>query len=482
MTRMRYRLTLLILGFTVAAVAQTPPPCTDPDTQNCTVREALDIYLAHARAANDQKAATDEKKVERNVVTANRATTPPPTFAKQFHNTYDDFLNLFSFAINKVEESDKGEAVTVRFNPVRSGEHLIGASLTVAQPTVSDIVKSVIPEDQRDAAASQLEKTMNDTDDLTWAVAWSPSTAECEIDRSASQRCWGRTPSAYRDLLSLVLTPLIPNSLSLPQENIDEILRLTGADDLKSAHLDDGNHGVQVRKLIKDFVAAELATRTSNVFASHHLDLLADLLDNQPQMSVNLTYHEVPHLSGPSDHGLSIELHSGRDNINSLRKACRRNTGNNLAPCLQQQLNTLASGDTLSTDKYVLTIAYKNTHGFQLDTLPVTPAFSFEPLDIPSVSEWHLKGQAGRQMGTGIMGKPMRGDFAVEAVHASRGSFTTANRFVATLTMSFPAGDMITVPVTIQYANKPDLFSDSTKRIGMHFGLSYRLPELFGSK
>ena len=474
---------IAVFALSLAAVAgaQTLPPCTDPDTQNCTAREALDFYVAKARADIDKKIASDEKTVEKEVVAANRPTVAPPTFAARIHNSYEDFLNLFSFAINKVEESENGQALIVRFNPIRSGEHLFGASLTVAQPTVGEIVKSVIPEDRRDAAVTQLEKTLGDTDDLTWAAAWSPATAECEVDRSPSKRCWGRTPAAYRDLLSKVLTPLITSSFDLPQATINEILRLTGGDDLKSARLDDQKNGKQVRQLIKEFVAAEMATSTSNVFSSHHLNLLADLIDNQPQASVNVTLHDVPHFSGPSDHGGSIELHAGRENINTLRKACRKSTEKTLGPCLQKQLNTLAENG-LSIDKYVLTVKYRSVQGFRLDSLPVTPVITFEPLDIARITEWSVKAQGGRKMGTEITGKPMRGDFALEAFHSTRGRFTTSNRLVATLTMSVPVGDTVTVPVTVQYANKPDLLTDPTKRIGMHVGLSYRLPELFGSK
>src|SRR5258706_5513137 len=206
---MKRLLIALVTLLSSSAFGQASPCNPAPDSPPCTVRGAYAFFANPVNAKANANKETALKQQANDVVTANRPTVAPPTFAARIHNSYEDFLNLFSFAINKVDESDNGQALIVRFNPLREGSTLIGTTLTVTQPAVADVVKNAITEDVRDKTVTALEKRIGSQNDLTFSASYSAATVRCGLDRPAGDRCWGRTPATYRDLVSELLSDLI---------------------------------------------------------------------------------------------------------------------------------------------------------------------------------------------------------------------------------------------------------------------------------
>jgi hypothetical protein len=486
-------LSLLLLLFAASVVRGQ---CTNPETENCTVQGALNFYRAKAGVTQVEfvevkpevaKAAIES--VEDKVKNANRATTPPDAFAGRLHNSYQDFLNLLSFAINDVKESEDGRALVIRFNPKRAGRNMFGLTLTAAEPGLSDDVKKAIPDATRDDVVRKLDGQLGDTDDLTWAGSYSYSTNRCDTTVDPRDWCWGRAKSTYRDLLSGLVVPPDLSMIGLEARLTDELTDLFKDEvvTIKGAKLDqlkkstDRPQALEImQKIVENQKAME--NRTKLLSEKRHLALLADLIDNQPQLTATATYRDPGDLGGPIHRAATLEFHIGRQNLNTVRKSCGASKGAALNNCLLGQLASIT--DTgISTDKIVVVATYSQNRRFQVATLPLEPAVAdFTPVDVKSTREINVKVQGGRQLSTEVMGQSMRADLSIEGIRTEKDSKRTKNRWVGTLTLSVPIGDNMTVPFSVMYANRSEFLDEKSDKIGAHLGISYRLPELFGKK
>ncbi len=469
------RTAILLLALILSVSATAQEKC-DPETDaKCNVGGALDFY-------RDEPLLEAVDAVADEVVNSNRPTTAPDAFAARVHNSYQDFLNLLSFAVNDASESDDGQSFVVRFNPIRRGNHLLGLTLTIVKPTVSEALQEEIPDASRAATVTLLEKQLGDTDNQTWSGSYSFASTTCSLNVSRNSACWGRKPSTYGNLLSLILPD--------PSEGATQ----AGESFAKIQEFFKGQVGaindIEVQKradviaAIKAHVAVEKASVTGGkaLFDAFHLDLIPTLIDNQPQLTASATYHRPGRLGGPNERSATVEFHSGRSNMNTLRSACQRQADDEaaLTVCLRGQLNQLAAGG-LSTDKYVATFSYKKTEEYKLTDLRLdAPVEGFNGLNLPSATEYNFKIQGGRQLGTQVMGKPTRTDLSFEGIRTEDDEVRTKNRWVGSLTLSVPLGEKMTMPITLSYANKAEFLGDQNERFGAHFGLSYRLPDLFG--
>ncbi len=466
------RATLLVVGLlsTVAVFGQTSSdaPC-DPTTtaKPCTLGETV----THFRSAD---LAT---MVKADVTNTNKPTTPPDAFAARVHNSYEDYLNLLSFAINDVKESSDGKALVIRFNPLREGTHLFGATLTATKPGVSAAVSAALPDANRDTIVAALNQKLRDTDDLTWAGSYSYATADCRLV-SMTKPCWGREPDAYREVLSLVVLANAPSTNLLDLAERIAALMPNKPESLFKLTVPAENRE-KVNALVQQLVAEEKAgaARSATFYKQSHLDLLPTLIDNQPQISGTYTYHTPGRVAGPIDRALSVEIHFGDTNVNSIRKACA--TDANVADCFQRQLVSLAQSG-LNPNKFVFTATRTWAGGFHLSS--ADDAAITTPIALDKTSDWHVKAQAGRDLQQQGSTKAMRADLSFEGTRTEKGSIRNTNRWVGIATLSIPLGDTVTLPISLTWANKAEFLGDTNDRFGAHFGISYRLPSLAGSK
>ncbi len=457
-------------------------PCNPEESEECTLTETFNFYRKFpVNVSLVQKTVRDE------VVRTNRPTSAPDTFAGQLHNSYQDYLNLLSFAIKDVQESEDGKGLVVRFNPLRERGHLIGITLTASEPQIAESISNAIPESMRSSTIAALSEQLGDVDDLTWSASYSWSTPRCraEWQDDDDTRCFGRSPKTYRDIVSLLLMNPEPIGVDEELEIAEEIQRLFPGPGSKAARRlseltqDDR---VKVIAAAKRLARIEEQTRERALafYRSKHLDIVPTLIDNQPQVSGTATYRTRGDLGGPESVSASVELHFGRNNINSLRRSCSgRRT--NLAACLQNQLTAYAEGGLL-TDKIVVTASYRRANEYDVPQIIVrgAPLAGFTPVAAPRSTELNVKVQGGRLLGTEMTGEPLRADLSLEGVRVLEGRDRTQNRWIGTVTLSIPLGEDITIPVSLRYANKPEFLADAGRRINAHLGISYRLPSLFG--
>src|SRR5581483_9542196 len=386
---------LVLFLLTALPALGADEPC-DPEHADCTVIGALTFYRGTQAVDAVAKA----------VVNTNRPTTPPDAFAGRVHNSYQDFLNQLSFAINKVEESGTGQALTIRFNPIQSSSNLVGLTLTIAKPTLADAIKNAIPEASRQPAVTTLEQQLKDTDDRTWSLAYSYATQKC---LATGGRCWGRDPSAYRDLLRLLLPPPSAEALQIADIAHQLATQFTDEGDVLHFKLSQAKNRQAVINAIKLIARTEAASASGAKarYEQLHLGLLASLIDNQPQITAAGNWHNPGPLGGPKERSATLELHAGRDNINTLRATCLPQQ-ELLSSCLQAALDRLALSG-LSTHSFVATVTYRQVRAYRVPTLPLAkPVGGFAPVDLPQGNQSSMRLQPRRQLSTTTTAKPVR--------------------------------------------------------------------------
>jgi|CXWL01.1.fsa_nt_gi hypothetical protein len=473
----------LALITTAAAQAQ----CDVANLKNPTV---FDVYKCFWDAARGTAASSEMKPKIEN---ANTATTVPDPFAARIHSSYENFFKLLSVAVNKVEESEDGQALMVRFNPLREGRHLLGFTLTATKPEIFEDVGKHIPEGARQTALEALRKQLTDTEDLTFTAAYSLQSARCATADLVSSRCWGRGPKVYRQVLSELLAQLVPppeDGAEERQEAFEEIVAEVPdfAGDLFAEPWAKLGKQAQLRisgklQQIAESQAGE-TLRQTEFYRASGINFLAALTDNQPQLAATVSYRDQGSLGGPDETGASLELQFGLANLNTLFRDANGNPQTALA-----KLGAYAS-DGLPADKFVLTASYKRRSSYSLSELPLTsPIVGFTPVRLGSTWETKARLQFGREISMTLPGdqedsvgakvgpQRPRWDVSAEGLwNREDGSIRTKERFVAAWTLTIPYGDQMSLPLSVTWANKPEFLGDQRQRIGVHLGISYRLP------
>lgn len=495
---MKRPVTFLVVLLSAATVYGQPQPCNDPDTQDtCTVGAALVFYReAELRALGimprdavsvDGQVTAAANEAADGVVEANRATTPPDAFAGRVHNSYQDFLNLFSFAINSIEESGDGRALTLRLNPLRDGAHVVGVTFTASKPSVAEAIQNALPDDNRTGLLAEIEGELDDLDDLTLAFSYSTQTLEC-ADKRPRERCYGRSPSTYREILSHALRPILaaqPDPGAAVRQNLKQRLaRLiqpaalaTEADAFKHPFT-NATDAATLRQVVRALAVAEARQTLASKqhFAELNLDVIPSMIDNQPQVALTASHRRPGPFGGANQTAISAELQYGPDNINALRAECGAAIND---ACLSTALQRrLTSG--VSTTKWVVSVAATHASAFNIAELTLdAPVTGFTPVHLESAWDIVVKGQGGLRLTRDEDPRGLRGDLSLEGHWAEKGGMRTTNRWVAAATLTVPIVESVSVPVSITWANKPEFLDDEADKIGAHIGLSYRLPKEF---
>lgn len=467
----------LLLSVALATCAGVANAACDTTTwAGCT---AGDVYNAEFEALARNVADSGDK-----VRDAPAATTAPSSFAGRIHSSYEDFLKPLAFAINSVDESEDGKALVVRFNPLRSGRHRLGLSLTVVEPEVGEEVSEGISDSGREDTIALLAKKLGDFDDLTIAASYTLQSKRCSLSSETQERCYGRDPSLYSSLLA----GLIPSPDADSDDAIDIAKQValavpdprgdTGVFE-RPLSSDPTERAKQVALLLSLARADRSATRGEvQALAAAGTDLFWPLIDNQPQLAATWSRREADPLVGQSYDSLSLELQFGRVNVNSLFRACEAGDFG----CVRSRLVALAQekterGAKLTDDKFVLTASYLKRRSYSVEELPLVDApGEFTPIELAESSEFKAKLQWGALVATKVGGWTPRVDFSAESLETRDDGVRTKSRWVATATVTLPIAEGVAIPISLNYANKPEFLSESQETFGAHVGFSYRLP------
>lgn len=453
----------------------------DPDLPldaSCTLKDIKDSIRAKAFPKDEAL-----NEIQEDIVNTNKATTSPDPFASQLHASYQDYLNLLSFAVNQVEETEDGQALVIRFNPLRKQPLLIGSSLTLTKPSIADFVSDAIPSDVQDDTLEKIKAEQDGLSDQTWSISLSPATRNGECSWDSSSRCWGRAPSTYYNMLSSTLGTIAESTVAdnegfLFAERISNLRpSCTGLSCTEAQYQDAVKWNAAV-DIVKALAMQEIAQAQEDqkYFKESGIELLSMLIDNQPQFSLIGSYRNRDRFGGPDEYAATVELQFGLNNLNDIKGECGADN------CAQTLRTLKMKAQGIDSTKFVLTASYRQQRPFSLQDLALdTPVTGFMPIDRAKITEIKARLQGGWDLSAEIAGKNTRLDVALDGIRTGGDipDKDKQNRWVGTATFTMPLGERVSMPVTVTYANKPEFLGEQKEQFGMHLGLSWRLPFTF---
>jgi hypothetical protein len=197
---------------------------------------------------------------------------------------------------------------------------------------------------------------------------------------------------------------------------------------------------------------------------------LSDLVNNQPQLSLELAGDLRRDLVGPNGFTASARYESGFANLNGLRARCR--TGGEISTsCLQQYLTDPAVQSSLARgDRFFVSADYSRRQDYRLqlpaDTVSIALAGTWDVSVSAGYGRYITFDRTGAETG--------RLDLTAEYIFHHNDPMRE-NRLVAAGTYTYRLSESLAVAAGASYASKPEFLGDVTRRFGANFGLRYKL-------
>ena len=486
--------------------------------------EAMDDYRNEVRGLTEPAAQETVKEDTQDAVAEtveNRTTTVAPAagFAARVNNSMADFLPLFQGAVNGVSTSDDEKSVTLRFNPIRWPHAEIGVAGVVAEPAVFDKLLDGVAEGARAAQEDAIRQKLDDFDNVTLTASVNLLWGSGSFGDSRLSTYWGRDPKRYEALLDEIILgamdaesrdaarkiatgkiqPLVGKFVEKFHDKVKKGSPPPSCDKTIAA---ESVFWGQTFACVKDVLSAgdaadlllamkEEAVAVGDfqaaIVASRVIDLLPALVDNQPQLVVDVSSQRTDQLAGPEAFVASLSFEHGWNNLNSVIRKYRKANGELSAYQAFEEL--AAKGDEILTERRaVLSLTYRRIGLYAFDypyvehvTDPGTGAVSDFPrlvsLRLPASSELTGSFQYGM-----LLGKPPKDptaprprlDVSADYLNVSDDD-AREDRFTGTITYTHPISDTVSLPFSLTYANKTEFVGDPDKQWGAHIGLSYKL-------
>ena len=480
-----------ILGTCVLALLASAPPtsaqtmCPNPKDDN----EVFSQYLADYRNCLDGSLASDTAKMQ-------AATPSSPAsggFASSLRDSIEDFLPFFTFAVEGLGTSNDDNALTLRFNPIRSATlGSLGLSITATQPTAADLLLKAVPEDKRASVREALEAHLDESDDLTYS-------ARLSFERKASAHStWllGRSYDNYRtlieeDLLPSLATGYLPpkdlgDTIDRCQDVADEGLHRIGADDVAQNPI-TATAG-QLKNALGDNWEQCLAAwqeKEAHIFTAGKslgvLGWIPSLVDNQPQLFLTLDYTDRAAEVGRSGWKASLNYEKGFNNLNTFLRRAKGRVGDERNTAFYNIVRGLSTAAVQAENKLTFSLAYSELEPYTVDrtigegdnaaVLAVEMARSTElcaKLEYHRSATWHT---------TVVSEMEVHPKFhlSVEYIDVSDDP-ARRDRMVGTVTYEIPLPSGTSLPISLTYANHSQFLGEQDKELSAHFGLSYKVP------
>lgn len=451
----------------VAVAADPEPLCTRATLQSCTVENVLrSAFPTTPEAADFRRAVAEDlmplapnllaplkTEARRAAASENTPTTAPQGTTAQVHASHENFNIPISMAVSSIFQSKDKQSLIVQFNQINTRTISGGFKATITKPSLSSSIGKMISE----KSAKALEDGLSDIGNTSASASFSLNS--CEKDRLAKGRCWGQNSAIYVEAVSeLWLEPL--SQLAKPSP--DEKAAIRAMQNLLPSFPKQGKEKwsalteVERRQILNAIVPLDKPASPSE---QNRAINLAKRIANQPQVSLSATAMRRDRLVGRHEGAITGEFDWGPDNLNKCRGEMK---------CVAGEVGT---------DKFVAIITWTHRLSYDLDSIPGdVDSTGFQPIHLPRSSATTAKVQWEHDLSK--MVDNQRVHLAVNFEFSSRDDVEQIGRtrFATTTTLSIPLSKDITFPVSLTWANRPEFLGDIERKLGMHFGLTYRLP------
>jgi hypothetical protein len=479
MSRVRIRALLFLLALGSAGDLLAAITCKMTESAaDCMTRANQESEAARTEAQED----TAETVVEDEAEELKDKPTGVETGGANLMSNTTDFLPLLALSglLGDVQEGDTQGTYALDLNFLIPGlardKNSKLQAVVNSQPVVSEGLKSQLPEEERDDLAAKLAEGLSDLSDysVSFTFNWTD-------DRH------GRGFNQYRDRIASLFSavPLAQPTESALSKVGAVVARLQDPDEpdlLTTPFVDLGENAAVVKPLVEEAIAQDLdlLTQDRKLVADSGLLHLAELIDNQPQ----LTFTAVKRFRDPVVGGdemsfkltyewgfanfnraLSRDCHRQLDTPASVDNATRSSCLGTLTQFVTAHEEDLKDGQRLSFSAEYVDIEAER---FDLPNLNLTGLTIDSARKVVVLAGWSRRFAAG---GTGD--QPMRLDFVGRYEDVSDDPLRR-DRGVATLTVTRQFGDMA-VPFGIVYANHGQYLGEVDEQLSAHLGIKFDL-------
>lgn len=478
---------LAALGFTAPAHGQET--CENTETvAGCYTR------LRDA-AANPASATTGGAGGEADELA--KKATGPNVAENLAQSAIRDFLPRFAGTVLASDPTEGLRAVDFRFNtPLRRGGDRLGLTLQGgvtlhAAELYAPLVDS-IPESIREASRERLKEELEDGDDATAFVTLNLESRTVGRNFSSHQAFVDTLATAIRDSANRIIGPQpkavttflfdfsrrLGDTLSIEPTRRDdpECMDVTRNPKIPNdaAYLPVTCLTKEVRAEMETLllpVARYMARREltmESVLANSGFDLLADLINNQPQVNFSAEYNSRVGVVGPNEWAGRVRFETGFANMNGLRALCGQRV---TLGCLDKYTDSIATpsrlrrGDRLWFEGEV---RYRPEYHVELaaDSVDFT---------LGSGVGFGVSGGYGRYLGSTERDDEDRDriDLHLSYDHAD-GEDLRQSRFLAGVFYTLRISGSASGVVGLAWANKPEFVEGADRHLHANLGLSYK--------
>jgi hypothetical protein len=380
-----------------------------------------------------------------------------------------DFLSVLSASIESSSLSNDGNALTFDTNlpsPLNGDAHRIKLQFVFDTPQLDPQIADKLSSNS--AQVTALQDDLTSTDNVTGSLSFNPATTSI-----------GRSIAPHGDFFDALVAVTFPTQGTLDEARRNAIRAANITDPSKPfSDIDDSVEAATIQQ----FQASASALGSALANTEDMRKAFALLLSNQPQAYGSALYHYRSVLVGPDEYGVKATLELSSRNLRSFYKlytTCTPDAFRN-GPASGR---TAAASDCLAKLKqYAAPLAARDS-GTRLSLSVEHRMTDARTYTLPDNLGTVQNDEATSTTATLVLGfVPMardtttgRLDFTASFENVS-GDPLRDNRFVASATYTQKINDMLSIPVSLVYANRDQYLSNVDEKLNAHFGIIYKLP------
>jgi len=339
-------------------------------------------------------------------------------------------------------------------------------------------------------AAALLQNQISDMDDVEISFSYDVNSENIGSDLRINQELFDdvASPILYDSAIQSINQEIQKNDIALLQlPQIDQILRLENtplteydcgllAASLARAYIQVGRGSVDSKRdsenarslcELNKILVRDKASLGVYLTSQYHPYVFANLLANQPKLQFSGAYRNRSDLVGPDEFSVKVSYSFGSININSLRRKGFEEAYLKHVSCILSAKDKRGSGARrcISDGKFSLSLEYfdiedQRYRSGQTDFLRVGGERIEGAVGYSRTLSWD-KSEPLLNLNLSLKFEEYLGDTAGN------------DRVLATATLTRKINDRLSIPVSIQYANKGEFLEDVDDQLSGNVGLKY---------
>jgi hypothetical protein len=441
-----------------------------------TIGDCYEKILA-AEGWKDESAAEESKQLAVKETGSVASNKPSASAIK-------DFIPLFAASADNGDLAGEEANLTLAFNrflglSVDDGYRL---EATLNRATVFDPLQQAFGAAQLSSRIDELEKQLDDFSDVGYLFAWSPMSGKL-----------GRNFNVHAEEYSQLFEAVLSNVRSASKVHIDQLVMqayfktiLAQTQENARKRLGDPTYQVtsmtevvlldvpdqdQLESVIQGSAAGLAEYRAAVEKATEKAQFFgfSDLINNQPQLVFQIGGNARDELAGPDSVEAKITYEIGWANVNSYKKECGSQVGNDALFCYTGYYRRHRQ-DIVKGDRLAVSVAYSRKQAYRV-------AFPSDAIALDLQSERALTASLtyGRYFGEIAADNQPKSRVDVTGEYENHGNDPTRqSRAILTAIMSRKIADGIALQLGMTWANHPEFVGESDRRLSTHVGLSYK--------